>query len=406
MNHNDNIIQAISDFIFIENRPERADAIIVTGGSFPEAAETAAVLWKNSFAPYILIGGGYSVKRNAFPGPRSKQDVYSNQYKTEYDFYKDVLLRNGVNETAILGEDRSAFTRENAVFAREAAEQAGLKLNKALLVCKSFHARRCLLFFQSAFPDTTFLIIPFAGFDITKENWFQTEYGTQRVLGELQRCGSQLHFSDIRTYAEQAVSRPYPDRAQADGLLAEAAAHHPGPWVQHSRIAARCAEAVAACCGMDTDKAYVFGLLHDIGRRFGKGHFQHIVDGYDYMLSLGYTDVARICLTHSFPNQSLSEYIGRFDKPEQDISRMDIALHQIVYNDYDRLIQLCDCVAGTDGPVDMQSRMEDVKQRYGSYPAEKWTQNLKLKAYFEQRCGADLHQVIKQFPTPPDDGTC
>lgn len=69
MNHNDNIIQAISDFIFIENRPERADAIIVTGGSFPEAAETAAVLWKNSFAPYILIGGGYSVKRNAFPGP-------------------------------------------------------------------------------------------------------------------------------------------------------------------------------------------------------------------------------------------------------------------------------------------------------------------------------------------------
>ena len=48
MHHNETILQAISDFIFIENRPERADAIIVTGGSFPEAAETAAVLWKRS----------------------------------------------------------------------------------------------------------------------------------------------------------------------------------------------------------------------------------------------------------------------------------------------------------------------------------------------------------------------
>lgn len=64
---------------------------------------------------------------------------------------------------------------------------------------------------------------------------------------------------------------------------------------------------------MDVKKAYIIGLLHDIGRKFGIKHFAHISDGYKYMMSLGYDEVAKICLTHSFNNKTTDEYIGNFD---------------------------------------------------------------------------------------------
>lgn len=56
----------------------------------------------------------------------------------------------------------------------------------------------------------------------------------------------------------------YPTREEAERLLKEAEALNPGPWGNHSRTAAHCAEAIAAKCpGMDREKAYILGLLHD-----------------------------------------------------------------------------------------------------------------------------------------------
>lgn len=102
-----------------------------------------------------------------------------------------------------------------------------------------------------------------------------------------------------------------PTRREAERLLREAEQNNPGPWGNHSRVAAHCAEKIAESCdGMDADKAYVLGLLHDIGRKFGVRHLGHVSDGYTYMMSLGYDEVAKICLTHSFNNQSTEEYNG------------------------------------------------------------------------------------------------
>ena len=69
----------------------------------------------------------------------------------------------------------------------------------------------------------------------------------------------------------------YPDRETAEELLREAEGRNPGPWGNHSRTAAHCAEAIARYGGMNPDKAYVLGLLHDIGRRFGKRHLGHVL---------------------------------------------------------------------------------------------------------------------------------
>lgn len=188
-----------------------------------------------------------------------------------------------------------------------------------------------------------------------------------------------------------------PTREEAERLLREAKQCNPGPWVNHSRVAAHCAEKIAQACGdMDAGKAYVLGLLHDIGRKFGVRHLGHVSDGYTYMMELGYDEAAKICLTHSFHNQTLEDYIGRFDTSEEELKLIKNTLAEVTMDDYDRLIQLCDSLAGSEGVLFMEERMEDVRRRYGAYSKAKWDANLKLKEYFQEKAGRDIYEVVEK----------
>ncbi|MCM1568573.1 MAG: HD domain-containing protein [Roseburia sp.] len=187
----------------------------------------------------------------------------------------------------------------------------------------------------------------------------------------------------------------FPTREEAEELLREAESCNPGAWANHSRVTAMCAGKIAENCpDMDEEKAYILGLLHDIGRKFGVKHFGHIYDGWQYMLQLEYDEVARICLTHSFSVQKIEDYIGRFDVTREQQRQVEEALAATEYDDYDRLIQLCDSLAGAEGVMKIEERMADVKRRYGSYPQDKWEQNLALKAYFEEKLGKAVYEVI------------
>ena len=187
----------ISDFIFISDPPENADIIFIPGCSYPELPEHAAKLWREGFAPLVLPTGKYSVKYGRFQGVRSKADVYNGDYRTECAFITDALLKNGVPASAILREDRSGYTQQNAFFSRAVTDGLGLRIEKAIIVCRSFHARRCYTYWQLAFPDTAFCMCPVSTNGIAKENWFCTENGVDRVLGELARCGNQM-TADIK----------------------------------------------------------------------------------------------------------------------------------------------------------------------------------------------------------------
>lgn len=188
----------------------------------------------------------------------------------------------------------------------------------------------------------------------------------------------------------------FPDRVEAEKLLSEAEQCNPGPWVNHCRICAECAEKIAEQCeGMDAEKAYVLGLLHDIGRKFGIKHLGHVYDGYKYMLKLGYDEVAKICLTHSFCTHDIKCYVGKFDVTEEEQRTLADALNNSVFDDYDFLIQLCDCLAGSDVVMDMTARMADIKRRYGYYPQDKWDRNMYLKQLFEKKTGKNIYEIVK-----------
>lgn len=188
-----------------------------------------------------------------------------------------------------------------------------------------------------------------------------------------------------------------PTRTEAEKLLRAAEQQNPGPWGNHSRVAAHCAEKIAERCdGLDAEKAYVLGLLHDIGRRFGTRHLGHVSDGYTYMMSLGYDEAAKVCLTHSFNNQSVEEYIGKVDTSDEELELIHASLRKITMDDYDRLIQLCDSLAGSECVLDIEERMGDVKKRYGCYPQEKWDSNIRLKEYFEKKMGKSIYDVVEK----------
>lgn len=187
-----NFINDITDFIFVENQPEKADVIFVPGSSFPENAEKAAAIWKAGYAPYVLPSGKYSIVNGKFSGVEVHAEKYNGNYESEWDFLRDVLVKNGVEETAILREDQAEYTYQNALLSKAVLKNEGIEVNKAILCPKTFHARRSLMYYEYVFPNVEFFVCPAEAMGINRENWMRSNEGIQMVFGELKRCGEQF----------------------------------------------------------------------------------------------------------------------------------------------------------------------------------------------------------------------
>jgi len=196
---------------------------------------------------------------------------------------------------------------------------------------------------------------------------------------------------------ERIAAMEVPIVGRAEEMLAEATALNPGPWADHSRVTAENAGHIAEkCAGIDPEAAYVMGLLHDIGRREGVYHLRHVLDGYIYLTGLGYGDGARICLTHSFPIPDMHTYLGKLDCTHEQADFLDKYLRDTEYDDYDRLIQLCDALSLPQGAVVMEKRFVDVAMRYGlpDFTLRRWQAKYELKAYFDQRAGCNIYTLL------------
>lgn len=189
----------------------------------------------------------------------------------------------------------------------------------------------------------------------------------------------------------------FPNRETALAELALAEKMNPGPWTDHSRHVAQAAELIARrCAGMDSEKAFVCGLLHDIGRRTGVAAVRHIIDGYAYALSQGWDEVARVCLTHSFPVKDIDADIGKKDITAEQYRFIQKYLDGIVYDDYDKLIILCDALGDAEGFCILEKRLVDTTRRYGIYPftLDRWNKTYGYKDYFERMTGSPLYALL------------
>ena len=192
---NDKFLNQITEFIFVEDKPEKSDVIFIPGSGFPQLAEEAAKLYHQGLAPYILPSGKYSILNGKFVGVQEKQELYDGEYETEWEFLKEALKKNQVPEEHILRENNATYTYENAIYSRKVTDRLGMEIKKAILCCKPYHARRSLLYYQLLYPETQFFVRPIQDSDVKRENWYLTEKGIRLVFGEVQKIGEQ--FEDI-----------------------------------------------------------------------------------------------------------------------------------------------------------------------------------------------------------------
>ena len=189
----------------------------------------------------------------------------------------------------------------------------------------------------------------------------------------------------------------YPKKEIALSELEIAGNMNPGPWTDHSKNVAKAARLIAEHCeGLDSEKAFVCGMLHDIGRRTGIAAVRHIIDGYDYAMSKGWDEAARICLTHSFPVKDIDADIGKKDITDRQYDFIRDYLNNLEYDDYDKLIILCDALADANGFCILEKRFIDTTRRYGIYPftIERWSKTYEYKDYFENMAGRSIYMLL------------
>ena len=145
---------------------------------------------------------------------------------------------------------------------------------------------------------------------------------------------------------------------------------------------------------MDENKACVVGMLHDIGRRVGIVNIpKHVYEGYKYAMDRGWDEVARICMTHSYP--LMKDEFDYEPQTEEEKVIKDYIIH-CQADDYDRLIQICDALATDYGFVILEKRFVDVTRRYGIMEKyiKGWDMTFKNKEYFEERMGCSIYDVL------------
>ena len=118
----------------------RADAIVVLGCRMPEDGRLggalerrvahAAELWRRGEAPLLLLSGG------------------GGRQRSEADAMRELALGEGVRSEAMLLEDRSRNTVENAVFS--AALLRGKGGRRVIVVSEAYHLLRARILFKAA----------------------------------------------------------------------------------------------------------------------------------------------------------------------------------------------------------------------------------------------------------------
>ncbi len=166
----------------------------------------------------------------------------------------------------------------------------------------------------------------------------------------------------------------------------------------HTMGVASAAEKIARHIpSMNAEKAFVLGLLHDYGKRINErieNRF-HGQEGYEQMMAMGYPDVAKICLTHTFFQPDFND--NEYTYPQEWKNWARKMLKNITYDDYDYLICLCDKFFEGLSIVSISNRVKGIVNRYRLGKIEEeclFNQSIELKKYFDKKTGQDIYQIL------------
>lgn len=166
----------------------------------------------------------------------------------------------------------------------------------------------------------------------------------------------------------------------------------------HYQNVAFVASVIAERAGLNPQKAYIQGLLHDFGeyiQRITPNTF-HGTSGYDEMMAKGFDEVARTCLSHSFFSADFTpEDFPAYDP--QEIIRASELLKKQGFDDYDRLVHLADLIGSRQEVDTIEKRIAWIGEKYHLSKADikqKLIDAQELKAYFDAKCDCNIYSLF------------
>jgi uncharacterized SAM-binding protein YcdF (DUF218 family) len=181
------LLRSMASLWIVDDKPTRADAIIILGGGLRYRPYAAARLYRAGLSPTVLIAG-----------VKPATDERLGMALSETERARRILLSNGVPESAIQVLGSGVFsTYDEAEAARAWARQNNAK---ALLIPTDlFHTRRAQWIFDkviaSDIPGFQSHVTAIAPEEYSKSNWWQQEHGLIAFQSELIKwCYYHWHY--------------------------------------------------------------------------------------------------------------------------------------------------------------------------------------------------------------------
>ncbi|HRH55686.1 MAG TPA: YdcF family protein [Candidatus Paceibacterota bacterium] len=168
--------KVIWDYMLMNQKLEKADAILVLGSSDLRKAEYGAQLYHEGWAPLLIFSGGEGRTTTGLWG------------MTEAEKFASIAVEKGVPQETILIEKRSTNTGENIQFTRQLLEEKGIHLQKIIVAQKPYMERRTYATFMKQWPGMDFIVTsPKISFEDYPEEGRSIEHIINMMVGDLQR---------------------------------------------------------------------------------------------------------------------------------------------------------------------------------------------------------------------------
>lgn len=167
------LLTAVAQFLIVQDPLDQADTIIVLSGARrDERVRQAAELFRQGYAPVVILSGGEELEGIPIPELQRAQ-----------------ALKHGIPASALRFEKLSTSTAEQARYLRSMLEAIGA--HRALVVTSSFHTRRTRYLFRRIFVGSPvdIRVYPVLQDIFTPVEWWTRDWDTEQVVLEYIKLG-------------------------------------------------------------------------------------------------------------------------------------------------------------------------------------------------------------------------
>lgn len=151
---------------------QNADAIVVISGGDTNARTSEAIsLYKNGWAPLLIVSGAAADKTGLSNAEAMKRRA----------------MAQGVPQSAIIAEETPETTKQNASEVAAVVKQRGMK--RIILVTSGYHMQRAKLEFSAQLPEIDVVAHPIISDKHWSVMWWLTPWGWWLALSELVGIG-------------------------------------------------------------------------------------------------------------------------------------------------------------------------------------------------------------------------